>query len=76
MWLESVSQSENHAEKCPTCGSGVQRRVYGEMYGGAFIQDGERVDIRATPPEWFRDPVLLDPLIQYYDGVLYRLVAQ
>lgn len=72
MWLESVSQSANHAETCPTCGGGVQRRVYGEMHGGTFIQDGRRVDISGTPPEGFRDPVMLDPLTQYFDGTLYR----
>lgn len=73
MWLESIRESENHTEKCPTCGGGVQRRVYGEMYAGAFIQDGERVEIRQVPTEGFSDPIVLDPLTQYFDGGLYRL---
>lgn len=73
MWLESVSQSEDHAETCPTCGGGVQRRVYGEMHGGTFIQDGERVDIRGTPQAWFRNPIVLDAITQYFDGGLYKL---
>lgn len=73
MWLESLSASKDHAEKCPTCGGGVQRRTYGEMYAGTFLQDGKRVDIRSTPPAEFRDPVVLDELTQYFDGGLYRM---
>lgn len=73
MWLENVPESEDHAAKCPTCGGGVQRRAYGEMYAGSFISNGQRVEIRRTPREGFADPVVLDPITQYFDGGLYRL---
>lgn len=73
MWLENISQSKSHAAKCPTCGGAVQRRFYGEMYAGSFIQDGKRVEIRRVPNEGYTDPVYLDPLTQYFDGGLYRM---
>ena len=73
MWLETIPQSPDHADKCPTCGGCVQRRAYGEMYAGSFISDGRRVEIRKRPAEGFSDPVYLDPLNQYFDGGLYRL---
>lgn len=73
MWLETVYQSQDHSEKCPTCGGGVQRRTHGEVYAGSSIQDGQRVEIRRTPDDKFADPIFLDPLTQYFDGGLYRL---
>lgn len=73
MWLESIPKSPDHSETCPTCGSCVQRRSYGEMYAGSFILDGERVEIRKQPAEGFIDPIVLDPLTQYFDGGLYRV---
>lgn len=73
MWLEKVSESEDHPEKCPTCGSCVQRRSYGEMYAGSQVLDGQRVEIRRVPNEGFADPVHLDPITQYFNGGLYRL---
>lgn len=73
MWLENVPESTDHAQKCPTCGASVRRRVYDEMYAGAFIFDGQRVEIRKRPADGFIDPVVLDPLTQYFDGGLYRL---
>lgn len=72
MWLETIHKSEDHTEKCPTCGGGVQRRQFGEMYAGSFIQNGERVEIRRIPNEGFANPIYLDPLTQYFDGGLYR----
>jgi endogenous inhibitor of DNA gyrase (YacG/DUF329 family) len=72
MWLETIYESKNHEEKCPTCGGDVQRRVFGEMYAGSFIQNGERVEIRRVPNEGFANPIYLDPLTQYFDGGLYR----
>lgn len=73
MWLEAVRESSCDAEKCPTCGGGVSRRIYGEMYAGSSISNGERVEIRKRPHEGFSDPVVLDPLAVYFDGGLYRL---
>lgn len=73
MWLETVHASENHSSQCPTCGGGVQRRTYSEMYAGSFIHDGIRVDIRRIPTTDFAGPIVLDPLTQYFDGGLYRL---
>lgn len=73
MRLEAVSKPEDHAEKCPTCGGGVCRRPYSEMYAGSFIRDGERVEIRAIPKAGFSDPIYLDAGTRYFDGVLYRL---
>lgn len=72
MWLETVSKPEDNEEKCPSCGGGVHRRVYGEMYAGSFISDGERVEVRRVPNEGFADPIYLDPLATYFDGGLYR----
>jgi hypothetical protein len=43
------------------------------MYGGSFVLDGQRVEIRATPDESFSDPIYLDPLTQYFAGGLYRM---
>lgn len=73
MWLEAVSQPAPDACECPTCGGPVQRRAYGEMYAGAFILDGERVEIRRVPDPNFSDPFVLDPLTQYFNGRLWRL---
>ncbi len=73
MWMETVHTSEGHAERCPTCGGGVRRRLFGEMHAGSFLQDGLRVDIRRVPSADYADPICLDPLTQYFDGGLYRL---
>lgn len=73
MWLDALRKSEDHEAQCPTCGGGVQRRAFGEMYAGSFISDGQRVEIRRIPHEGFSNPVVLDPLTQYFDGGLYRL---
>lgn len=73
MWLDAIRKSEGHENACPTCRGAVQRRAYGEMYAGSFISHGERVDIRRVPHEHFHDPIVLDPLTQYFDGGLYRL---
>jgi endogenous inhibitor of DNA gyrase (YacG/DUF329 family) len=73
MWLETVHDAAHHAEKCPTCGGGVQQRVFGEVYAGSFVQNGERVEIRRVPHPEYRNPVILDPLTQYFNGGLYRV---
>ena len=72
MWLEHVSGTVLDAQKCPTCGGSVQRREHGEMYAGASILDGQRVEIRRIPIEGFIDPFYLDPITQYFDGDLYK----
>ncbi len=73
MWLEAIRRAEGHETGCPTCGGAVQRRPYGEMHAGSFVRDGERVEIRRVPDAGFADPIVLDPLCQYFDGNLYRL---
>ena len=73
MRMEAVSQPAHDTEKCPTCGGGVSRRSYGEMYAGSFIQNGKRVEIRRVPHEGFVDPIVLDIITQYFDGGLYRM---
>ena len=73
MWLETVSQSEDNTQKCPTCGGHVRRRIHGEMHAGSFFSDGIRVEIRRKPNDGYSDPIYLDPLTQYFDGGLYRL---
>lgn len=73
MWLEAVREPEAHASKCPTCGGHVRRRTHGEMHAGTQVLDGHRVDIRKQPADGFADPIVLDPLTQYFDGCLYRL---
>src|SRR5258706_14810593 len=72
MWLEPIYKPEDHAEKCPTCRSGVRRRPHSEMHAGSFILDGERVEIRRTVAADFADPIVLDASTQYFDGGLYR----
>lgn len=73
MWLETVHQSKDHGAKCPTCGGDVRERVFGEMHAGSFVQDGQRVEMRRTPSEGYRDPIRLDDLTWYFDGGLYRI---
>lgn len=73
MWLEAVSESSCVEEQCPTCGSGVRRRPYGEMHAGSFVLDGRRVEVRGKPPADFADPIVLDPITQYFDGHLYKV---
>jgi hypothetical protein len=72
MRLEAIPFTEGHAEKCVTCGSCVQRQEFGEMYAGASILNGERVEIRRKPRDGFANPIYLDPLTIYFDGGLYR----
>ena len=73
MRLESVPQPSCNSEKCPTCNGYVQRRTYGEMHAGSFIQNGHRVEISRIPNEGYADPIFLDALTQYFDGGLYRI---
>lgn len=73
MWMENVSESESDGQECPTCGGPVLRRAHGEMYAGAQILDGERVEIRREPDAGYQDPIFLDPITQYFDGSLYRI---
>lgn len=73
MWLETLHDKQAHEAGCPTCGGGVRRRVYGEMYAGSFVHDGQRVEIRRVPGEGFADPIYLDPITQYFDGGLYKM---
>lgn len=73
MWLETIHKPSCNEEKCPTCAGGVQKRLFGEMYAGSFIQDNQRVDIRRIPNEQFANPIYLDEITQYFDGGLYRL---
>jgi hypothetical protein len=73
MRLEAVHRAEDHKAGCPTCGSAVHRRVFGEMHAGSFVLDGQRVEIRRVPKPEYRDPVYLDEITQYFDGGLYRL---
>lgn len=73
MWLEAICKPEDHQEKCLSCGGGVQRRVFGEMHAGSYVQDGNRLEIRRVPNEGFANPIYLDPLTQYFDGGLYRI---
>lgn len=75
MGLAFVCKPADDAEKCITCGGTFHKRVYGEMYAGSFILDGERVEIRKQPAAEYRDPIYLDEITQYFDGGLYRLWA-
>lgn len=72
MWLQTVSPSTPDSCQCPTCGGHVLRRKHGEMYAGAFILDGVRVEIRRVPADGFVDPILLDPTSQYFEGTLFK----
>lgn len=76
MWMEAIRGAEDHETECQSCGGGVRRRPHGEMHAGSFVRDGARVEIRREPDAGFADPVVLDPLCQYFDGRLYRLWPQ
>jgi hypothetical protein len=44
------------------------------MHAGSFISDdGKRVEIRRVPNPEHIDPIVLDPITQYFDGGLYKL---
>lgn len=73
MWLETIHKPSCDEEKCPTCAGGVRKWLFGEMYAGSFIQNGERVGISRKPNKGFSNPIVLDPITQYFDGGLYRL---
>ena len=73
MRLETVHCAPSDAEKCPTCGGHIHKRVFGEMHAGSFLLDGKRVDIRKQPNPEYRDPIYLDEITQYFNGGLYRL---
>jgi endogenous inhibitor of DNA gyrase (YacG/DUF329 family) len=73
MWLETLCKPTSDEAQCPTCGGPVCRRIYGEMYAGSFVQDGQRVEIRKQPASGFADPIQLDPITAYFDGGLYRI---
>lgn len=73
MWLEAIPEPAYNKEKCPTCGSYVRRRSYGQMYAGSQILNGKRVEIRKRPRKGFIDPVFLDPITQYFNGRLFRV---
>lgn len=73
MRMEAVRRAKDHAEGCPTCGGEVQRRPHGEVHGGSFVLDGQRVEVSGVPPEGFADPIHLDAITQYFDGGLYRM---
>lgn len=73
MGMEALPKSENEQERCQACGGEVQGWPLGEMYAGAFVAHGRRVEIRRSPRAGFRNPIRLDSLTQYFDGGLYRL---
>lgn len=73
MWLEAIHTTKDHENKCPTCGGGIHKRVFGEMHAGSFIHDGSRVEIRRIPNAGYIDPVVLDGITQYFNGSLYRI---
>lgn len=73
MRMESVSTTENNPTKCPHCGSHLYRRPQGELHGGTFVYDGERVAVRGFAPSGYADPIVLDDLTQYFNGRLYRI---
>lgn len=73
MRLETIHSPEDHEARCPTCGGGVQKRVFGEMHAGSFVLDGCRMEIRREPDPEYRDPIYLDEITQYFGGGLYRL---
>lgn len=73
MRLETVCPSEDNEAQCPTCGGGVHRRLYGEVYAGSFVLGGKRVEVRREPDPEYRDPIYLDEITQYFDGGLYRM---
>lgn len=73
MRLEAIRSSKANETRCPTCGGGVHRRAFGEMYAGSYVLDGTRVEVRREPDAEYRDPIYLDEITQYFNGGLYRL---
>src|SRR5690606_3289325 len=68
-----MQKCEENGNKCTSCGSYVPRRYESEMHAGTQILDGKRVEICKKPREGYRDPIVLDELVQYFNGHLYRL---
>lgn len=73
MWLETIHSPAHNEDKCPTCGGGIRKRVFGEMHAGSFILNGQWVEIRRVPNPDYADPIVLDELTQYFRGALYRI---
>ena len=73
--MEKNETTWDNQEKCGACGSYIQGQYESEMYAGAFIFDRQRVEIRRKPKEWFKNPIILDIITQYFDGKLYRLYS-
>src|SRR3990167_9258398 len=71
--MARVHKPEGNETGCPHCGGLLSQRITSEMYAGAFISDNGRVEIRKVPNEQFRNPIVLDPITQYFDGGLFRL---
>src|SRR5882672_1308623 len=72
MRMEAVSRAKDNADRCPSCGGEVHRRPYSKMHAGSFISNGRRMEIRKRPAAGFANPIILDGLVQYWDGALYR----
>ena len=73
MRMEAIHKPEGDAPCCPSCRGEVQRRPFGEMHAGSYVQDGERVEIRREPRSGFQNPIVLDGITQYFMGGLYRM---
>ena len=73
MRLEKIRKPSYYTLECPSCGYNFYRQPDGELYGGSFILDGKRVEIRGFAPEGFANPIQLDAITQYFNGSLYRI---
>jgi HNH endonuclease len=73
MRLETVLFPADNETERAVGGGGIHGRVFGEMYAGSFILDGERVEIRRELDPEYCDPVYLDGVTQSFCGRLYRL---
>src|ERR1700761_7320806 len=73
MGMEELRKSTFDPTKCPSCGGPVHKRIYGEMYAGSFILNGERVEIRRKPREGYCDPIWLNETTQFFNNKVYRL---
>ncbi len=73
MRVEEIPFASDYTETCFTCGSRLRRRYEGQLHGGTFILNSQRMDACGCAPDWFRDPIILDGITQYFNGKLYRV---
>lgn len=60
-------------EYCPINGIQIPNHNYDVIYAGATVIDGVRTEIWKKPAEGFKDPVVITPTAQLYNGIIYNI---